>query len=195
MKQLTVGGLIAMAVYLFVLAVPAQAGCNIPAKQSDFFDFAYAKRMWTELRTRDQLEAEWERVGTQYEAAQKQGVFAGSGDEIRARLEELPNAKEIMQGHDLDVTYNCVWVKVDWDQDGAGSVYGINNADEDRQMCDFARRDDIFNHQCNGLPDWRSEEQLAAEIEHQKKLAERKKAEAERRARLMKSLEELGGKK
>ncbi|WP_147253070.1 hypothetical protein [Thalassospira profundimaris] len=160
-----------MAVYLFVLAVPAQAGCNTCAKQSDFFDFAYAKRMWTELRTRDQLEAEWERVGTQYEAAQKQGVFVGSGNEIRARLKELPNAKEIMQGHDLDVTYNRVWVKVASDQYAAGSIAGINQADEDRQMCEWARRDDIFNHQCNALPDWRTKEQVAADAALQIKIA------------------------
>ncbi|WP_147253058.1 hypothetical protein [Thalassospira profundimaris] len=179
---------------LLLFSSPAQAACNTCAKQSDFFDFAYARQMWNELQTRDQFWAEWNRVFPVAKAAYDAGLLKGTIPEMREAIKDRDDATEIMQGYDLWIAQSKVWVKVNWDQDGAGSVYGINNADEKRQMCNFARMHDIFNHQCNGLPDWRSEEQIAAEIEHQKKLAERKKAEAERSARLMKSIEEVGGK-
>ena len=151
--------------------------------------------MWNELQTRDQFWAEWNRVFPVAKAAYDAGLLTGTVSQMREAIKDRDDATEIMQGYDLWIAQSKVWKKVAFDQASAGSMSGINQAEEDWQMCNFARMHDIFNHQCNGLPDWRSEEQVAAEIEHQKKLAERKKAEAERRARLMKSLEELGGKK
>ncbi|AUG51508.1 hypothetical protein CSC3H3_24180 (plasmid) [Thalassospira marina] len=144
----------------------AHAACNKCAKQSEFFDFAYAKKTWTDLQTRDQLEAEWARVGTQYEAAQKKGVFDGTREEVLARIEQLPNAKEVMQGHDLDLAYNGVWVPAVEIQ--PGRAYGsFNNAAGNvapkSLTCSATIKRNIFTHNCFDLPDWRTDELVAAD--------------------------------
>jgi hypothetical protein len=167
-----------MIVCLLVFSAPAHAAwdtCGTCAKQNDFFDYGYAARMWEELDTRDKFWTEWNRVFPVAKAAYDAGLLKGTIAEMREAIKDRDDATEIMQGYDLWIAQSKVWVKVASDQYAAGSVAGINQADEDRQMCAWARRDDIFNHQCNGLPDWRTNEQAEADAEKyarwQKKLA------------------------
>ncbi len=168
MKQLTAASAGVLLIAMLILPFPgeAQAACRKCATENKFFDFDYAKRMWIELRTRDQLEAEWARVGTQYEAAQQQGVFDGTVKEVRARIEVLPNAEQVMQGHDLDLAYNGVWIPAVEMQ--PGRAYGsFNNAAGNvapkSLACNVTIMRNIFTHQCFDLPDWRTEELAAAD--------------------------------
>ena len=127
--------------------------------------------MWDELQTRDQFEAEWSRVVPVAKAAGDAGLLQGDFAQVREAIKGRDDATEIMQGYDLWIAQSKVWVKVASDQYAAGSIAGINQADEDSQNCQWARLDDIFNHQCNGLPDWRTKEQVAADAALQKKIA------------------------
>ncbi|OSQ35502.1 hypothetical protein TMES_21035 [Thalassospira mesophila] len=161
---------------LLIIASPAQAACNTCAKQGDFFDYGYAERMWNELQTRDQFWTEWNRVFPVAKAAFDAGLLTGTVSQMRDTIKDRDDATEIMQGYDLWIAQSKVWKKVAFDQASAGSIAGINMAGEHRQMCVFARMHDIFNHQCNGLPDWRTDEQAEADTAKyarwQKKLAD-----------------------
>jgi hypothetical protein len=156
---------------LLLFASPAEAACNTCAKQGDFFNHSYAARMWDELQTRDQFWAEWNRVFPVAKAAFDAGLLTGTVSQMRDAIKDRDDAAEIMQGYDLWIAQSKVWVKVASDQYAAGSIAGINQADEDRQMCERARMHDIFNHQCNALPDWRSEKEAAADAAQHKKIS------------------------
>lgn len=135
-------------------------------KESDFIDWDYVLRVWSTKKTRAQGVAEWDRVVPVY----KEWAKSHSVMDVEA-LNQHPQGTLIKQGHDLPLVYDK-WIEIystwlatldpkPWNQSTECYVISLMN---------------IFTHQCNDLPDWRTPE---GRVRDEKNLADYEARHAE----------------
>lgn len=159
-----------MLIALLVVSGTAAAACRDCASESDFFDFTYAKSAWTELASRDEFRAEWNRVFPAAKAAYDEGILRGTVADMRAALADRPDAELVMQGYDLWLAKSRVWVPALTNQPGRGSG-GLNHVSNPTGVyCGGTILRNIFTHKCDDLPDWRTEDEAAADARRRERV-------------------------
>tara|TARA_R110000782_G_scaffold82779_4_gene162607 strand:- start:977 stop:1585 length:609 start_codon:yes stop_codon:yes gene_type:complete len=151
--------LVIFAIVLTVVIVSGTAKADI-YKPSDFFDFDYAKKIWTSF---DQaaFDAEWKRVSPAWEAWVK-----ANGPKIYkenlAELNKAPNAAQIKHGHDLHMVWG-IWTNIYMSFVGGNSInFGANAWNQNRGFaCNNFQGDNVFTRKCNDIPDWRTTKERA----------------------------------
>lgn len=124
-----------------------------------FLDWDYAVRVWQTLPTGEDFDREYKRVNPAYEAWKK-----ANGQPDRAALAALTgkDADLIRQGHDLNWVY-AMWQEVYgiwWRARGVHAPAEPWNQTSG-EYCGLIEATNIITGQCNDLPDWRTDEDVA----------------------------------
>ena len=140
-------------------------------RQSNFYDFGYAAWAWQNLKTREQLIIENNKV---YPAYKK---FNKIIDRKKAQqyLQDSPDAKLIKKGHDLALAYK-IWSKGYREYDCCGDPDLPWNYNRTDIVCTNMQFTNIFTKSCTDYPDWRTEKsRLRDEASVAKRRANKKK--------------------
>ena len=149
-----------MSLLLIANVSSAQAGS---IQHTQFFDFEYAKSLWKDIQTRDQLEAFYMaqcpngggQIGDVYDAWEAD--YRKDPQGALSTLKDHPQAEGIKKCYDLVLT-NQQWANVysAW-RDGL-SIYGGEGWNKNTKAidCGVIKTMNIFTGQCNDLPDWRT---------------------------------------
>tara|TARA_R110000796_G_scaffold45738_1_gene110791 strand:- start:324 stop:929 length:606 start_codon:yes stop_codon:yes gene_type:complete len=155
-KQLSI---LAIVLILGIVAGTAKADIY---KQSDFFDFDYAKKIWTSF-DRASFDAEWKRVTPAWEAwVETNGPKLYK--ENLADLNKAVDAITIKQGHDLHQVW-AIWSYIY--SSASAAVYNAWN-ENDGFACNNFQDANVFTRKCNDIPDWRTDKERAL---YEKRLA------------------------
>lgn len=122
----------------------------------------YAVWAWTNLRTGEEFDREYDRVNPAYEAWAKKNNWNSWWGADRGPLRALKgkDADLIRKGHDLDLAYS-VWQDIyrGWAA-GRGWMHPAEPWNESTR-CGLIEATNIFTGKCNDLPDWRTDEDKA----------------------------------
>ncbi|SOD98599.1 hypothetical protein SAMN05421508_10822 [Caenispirillum bisanense] len=118
-------------------------------------------RVWQTLPTGEAFDREYERVNPAYEAWKQEG---GQPDVTTLAALHGDDADLIRQGYDLEGVY-LVWkdIYAVWWR-SRGTVDPANPWNE-TTACGLIESMNIFTGQCNALPDWRTEADVARDAE------------------------------
>ena len=129
------------------------------APKSPFVDPEYAVRVWQTLPSGEAFDREYERVNPAYEAWKK-----ANGQPSRTALAALTgkDAELIRQGYDLDAVYQ-VWTSIyaGWWRGRGVHVPAEPWNKTDSAHCWLIESLNTITGQCNDLPDWRTDEDVA----------------------------------
>lgn len=170
-------------------AAEPQPGTLIPAhvfaEQKRFADWEFGKKVWWEMETRQQFDAEWTKYAPEFEAWLE--LYRQNPYKAKNALKEYPKDKRqrILRGHDMQLAYDDWWNQL---------YSGWRNAYENdlrfgraktfpellkRRMANGCSGEQNWISDCGG-PDWRTEA-MKAEDEAMMQSAAKKIAEEKAR--------------
>lgn len=138
-------------------------GTYAQPKAHEFYDWEYAKKIWTQQRSWPELEAEWNKYAADFEPWLE--TFKQDRQKAREALKGFPEAKRqrIQRGYDIQLAWDDWWDHVhnSW----AGSYYnqyvttGGRAGDFDALLKSREGRACTGEtlSQCGSIPDWRTE--------------------------------------
>lgn len=138
--------------------LPTNAAAENVLKKA-FVDWDYAVRVWQTLPTGEAFDREYERVNPAYEAWKQAN---GQPDVATLAALEGKDADLIRRGHDLSWVYE-VWsdiYRTSWSGRGLTEPATPWNQTQ-AEYCGLIESMNIFTGQCNDLPDWRTDEDVA----------------------------------
>ncbi|HJN25122.1 MAG TPA: hypothetical protein QGG18_05425 [Rhodospirillales bacterium] len=150
-------GILAIGILFILLQVSGVSTARAEVvKPEDFFNLDYAKTVWTEKTTRDDLQELTARCGPDTPYGVWGVAFEKSEAEARKALKTNPDRTLIEQCYDARLTY-VKWNKIydGWRKPLA--VHGGNGWNKNTRAiaCMAIQTANIFTGKCNDMPDWR----------------------------------------
>jgi hypothetical protein len=191
---------LAMSVAVFVVAVGALA-MGIPSVQAgtlnilnggkkDFFDWEYAKKVWSEMNTWDAEEREWAKYSADFEPWLE--IWKKDRNHAKKVLETYPEQKRrnIQRAFDIQLAWDTWYDEhyLPWINDNK-TVVQVKSSMGLMEMKSFKERQASYNalqkklgrldcipqkflDECGPMPDWRSPEMKTEEMKLEARRAE-----------------------
>ena len=151
-------GILAIGILFILLQVSGVSTARAEViKPEHFFNFEYARTLWTEKTTYEEIKKFWPLCGPDTPHGIWRVAFVKNQADAREALKTNPDRTLIEQCYDAGLTYEK-WNKIytGW-RKGLG-VYGGDgwNKNTSHLTCMAIQAGNIFTGECNDMPDWRN---------------------------------------